>query len=29
MKLNSLAPNAQYDLQHGRPAVLEADNDGS
>ena len=29
MKLNSLAPNAQYDLQHGKPAVIEPDNDGS
>ena len=29
MKLNSLTPNAQYDLQHGKPAVIEADNDGS
>ena len=29
MKLNSLEPNARYDLAHGIPAVLEKDNDGS
>ena len=29
MKLNSLEPNAHYDLAHGIPAVLEKDNDGS
>lgn len=29
MKLNSLAPNARYDLEHGKPSVFEQDNDGS
>lgn len=29
MKLDSIAPNAHYDLAHGMPAVLEHDNDGS
>ena len=29
MKLHLLEPNAQYDLQHGKPDVVEADNDGS
>lgn len=29
MKLSSLAPNARYDLVHGRPSVFEKDNDGS
>ena len=29
MKLDSLEPNAHYDLAHGIPAVLEKDNDGS
>ena len=29
MKLHLLEPNTQYDMQHGRPAVIEADNDGS
>ena len=29
MKLNSLEPNAHYDMEHGMPAVLEKDNDGS
>jgi hypothetical protein len=29
MKLNSFAPNARYDLEHGKPSVFEQDNDGS
>ena len=29
MKLDSIAPNAHYDLEHGKPAALEHDNDGS
>lgn len=29
MKLNLLEPNAMYDLVHGKPSVLEQDNDGS
>ena len=29
MKLNSIEPNAHYDMVHGKPAVLEHDNDGS
>ena len=29
MKLNSIEPNAHYDMAHGKPAVLEHDNDGS
>lgn len=29
MKLNFLALNARYDLVHGKPAVVEKDNDGS
>ena len=29
MKLDSLEPNAHYDMEHGFPAVLENDNDGS
>lgn len=29
MKLNSLAPNARYDLEHGKPSVFGQDNDGS
>lgn len=29
MKLNSLTPNARYDLAHGKPPVFEKDNDGS
>lgn len=29
MKLNSLEPNARYDMVHGMPSVLEKDNDGS
>lgn len=29
MKLNSIEPNAHYDMEHGMPAVLEKDNDGS
>ena len=29
MKLHLLQPNAQYDMQHGKPAVTESDNDGS
>ena len=29
MKLDSLEPNALYDMAHGMPAVLEKDNDGS
>ena len=29
MKLDSLKPNAHYDMVHGMPAVLEKDNDGS
>lgn len=29
MKLNSIEPNAHYDMVHGKPAVLEQDNDGS
>ena len=29
MKLNSIEPNAHYDMVHGMPAVLEKDNDGS
>lgn len=29
MKLNSIEPNAHYDMVHGEPAVLEHDNDGS
>ena len=29
MKLNSLVPNAKYDLAHGKPSVFENDNDGS
>lgn len=29
MRLNSLQPNAQYDMLHGKPAVIEPDNDGS
>ena len=29
MKLNSIEPNASYDLVHGKPSVFEKDNDGS
>ena len=29
MKLNSLVPDAKYDLVHGKPLVFEKDNDGS
>jgi hypothetical protein len=29
MKLNSLMPDARYDLVHGKPPVFEKDNDGS
>ncbi len=29
MKLNSIEANAHYDMVHGRPAVLQRDNDGS
>lgn len=29
MTLNSLTPNAHYDMAHGKPAVIERDNDGS
>lgn len=29
MKLNLIEPNAHYDMVHGKPAVLEHDNDGS
>lgn len=29
MKLDSLEANAHYDMEHGYPAVLEKDNDGS
>ena len=29
MKLNLIAPNARYDLEHGKPSVFEKDNDGS
>ncbi len=29
MKLNSIEPNAHYDMVHGKPAVMEPDNDGS
>ena len=29
MKLNSIEPNAHYDIANGMPAVLEKDNDGS
>jgi hypothetical protein len=29
MKLDSIAPNAKYDLVHGKPSAIEKDNDGS
>jgi hypothetical protein len=29
MKLYFIAPNARYDLVHGKPEVVERDNDGS
>lgn len=29
MKLVSIAPNAHYDMTHGKPKMLEKDNDGS
>lgn len=29
MKLDSLVPNAHYDMEHGTPKVIEKDNDGS
>lgn len=29
MKLDLIQPNAHYDMEHGTPAVLEHDNDGS
>lgn len=29
MKLNLIEANAHYDMVHGKPAVLERDNDGS
>ena len=29
MKLDSLEPNAHYDMAHGYPTILEKDNDGS
>lgn len=29
MKLNSLVPDAYYDLVHGKPMSIEKDNDGS
>ena len=29
MKLDSIEANAHYDLAHGKPVVLEKDNDGS
>lgn len=29
MKLDSIAPNAHYDMEHGKPAAIQHDNDGS
>ena len=29
MTLTSIAPNAHYDMTHGKPLMLEKDNDGS
>ncbi len=29
MKLNSIEANAHYDMAHGKPEILEKDNDGS
>lgn len=29
MKLNSIEANAHYDMEHGKPTILEKDNDGS
>lgn len=29
MRLDSIEPNAHYDMAHGVPAVIERDNDGS
>ena len=29
MKLDSIKANAHYDMEHGKPAILEKDNDGS
>ena len=29
MRLDSIAPNAHYDMEHGKPAALQHDNDGS
>ena len=29
MNLNSIAPNARYDLVNGKPSTIQADNDGS
>ncbi len=29
MKLDSLKPNAKYDLVHGKPSIFQKDNDGS
>ena len=29
MTLDSIAPNAHYDMEHGKPAAIQHDNDGS
>ncbi len=29
MKLDSIKANAHYDMEHGKPVILEKDNDGS
>ena len=29
MKLDLIAPNAHYDMEHGKPAAIQHDNDGS
>lgn len=29
MTLNSITPNAHYDMAHGKPQAIEVDNDGS
>lgn len=29
MKLDSIAPNAHYDMEYGKPAAIQHDNDGS
>ena len=29
MRLDSIAPNAHYDMEHGKPAAIQHDNDGS